>query len=307
MKKNLQLIVVFLFAIQHFSFAQGTGYCGTYTISSPIVWNGKHDTIISGLQITNSNGNCIQLSSCNNIIIQNCKLGPSLGEGVNLYNCTNINITNCSMDSVETGVYAQLCQGVNVTYNDVKNVQGPLPRGQMVQFNDVSGTGNRINYNVVENILGQSYPEDEINLYMSNGTVADPIQIIGNWIRGGGPSTSGGGIMCGDNGGSYFLVQNNILVNPGQYGIAIASGTNLIINNNKVFAKKQSFTNVGLYVWNQYSTNCNTNTVSNNQINYTNSSGTSNGCWNSGNCGTVIGLNTNNCDATIDSTILPVK
>jgi hypothetical protein len=271
------------------------------------VLNGVSNQTITGLEITNPNGHCIELSNCNNITIQNCKLGPSKGEGVNLYNCTNITVTNCSMDSVETGVYAHQCQGVNVTYNDVKNVQGPFPRGQMVQFNTVTGTGNRINYNVVENILGQSYPEDAISLYMTSGTAGDPLQVVGNWIRGGGPSSSGGGIMTGDNGGSYLLVQGNILVNPGQYALAIASGTNITITNNTVFAKKQSFTNVGLYVWNQYATSCNSNTASNNQINWTNSAGAPNGCWNNGNCGTVTGWNTNNCNASIDSTILPVK
>lgn len=55
---------------------------------------------------------------------------------------------------------------------------------------------------------------DAINLYKSNGIAGDPIQVIGNRIRGGGPSTSGGGIMTGDQGGSYILV-SIILVNPG--------------------------------------------------------------------------------------------
>ena len=308
MKNYLQLTFVLLFGIQYFSFAQGTSYCGPYTASAPIILNGVSNQTITGLEITNPTGNCIQLSICNNITIQNCKLGPSTGEGVNLYNCTNINITNCSMEFIETGVYAQQCQGgINITYNDVKNVQGPMPRGQMVQFNTCNGSGNRINYNVGENILGYSYPEDEINLYMSNGTITDTIEVIGNWIRGGGPSTSGGGIMCGDNGGSYILVRDNVLVNPGQYGIAIASGTHITILNNKVFSKKQTFSNVGLFVWNQYPSNCDTNTVSNNQINWTNNAGAPNGCWNSGNCGTVTGWNTNNFNATIDSTILPAK
>ncbi len=121
-----------------------------------------------------------------------------------------------------------------------------MPRGQMVQFNNVKGGGNSINYNVVENILGQSSPEDAISVYMSNGIVGDPIQVVGNWIRGGGPSGSGGGIMVGDYGGSHILVKDNILVDPGQYGIAISSGTGISIKNNKIYAKQQSFTNVGL-------------------------------------------------------------
>ena len=306
MKQRLIFSIVLLISLHAHSLAQGSGYCGPYNASAPIVWNGKHDTIISGLKIENPNGNCVELSNCTNITITNCRFGPSKGEGVTLYKCSNVNINNCSMDSIETGVYALESQGVNINYNDVKNVQGPSPRGQMVQFDKVNGTGNRINWNAGENISGQSFPEDEISLYMSNGTAADSIQVIGNWIRGGGPSTSGGGIMCGDGGGSYIMVKNNSLVNPGQYGIAVSSGNNIMITNNKIYSREYSFTNVGLYIWNQYSTSCDSITASGNEINWTNNQGASNGCWNAGNCGPVI-WNSNTCDANIDSTILPSK
>lgn len=295
------------FVLKSVGLAQGNAYFGPYSFSSPIVWTAKNNELISGLEIHNQTGNCIFLSNCNNVIIQNCKLGPSKGEGVKLISCTNITITNCSMDSVETGVYALNSQGVILIYNDVKNVQGPMPRGQIVQFDKIYGSNNRINYNVGENITGQSNPEDGISLYMSGGTIGDPIQIVGNWIRGGGPSPSGGGIMCGDNGGANIVVRDNILVNPGQYGIAIAGGTNITVKNNKVYGKKQAFTNTGLYIWNQNNTPCYSDTVSNNQINWTNSSGIPNGAWNGANCGNVIGWSSNNFNAAIDSTILPIK
>ena len=306
-KKQILLISIFIVLFQCFSFSQGSKYTGAYKDSSPIALDGVSNQTISGLKITNPGGHCIKLSNCSNITIQNCKLGPSKGEGVFLSNCTNITVTNCSMESVESGVVADVGTGIKVTNNDVKNVQGPMPRGQMVQFGNVTGSGNSISYNVVENILGQSHPEDEISLYMSNGTAQDPIQVIGNWIRGGGPSTSGGGIMTGDMGGSNVLVQDNILVNPGQYGITISSGTNITIKNNKIFSDKLAFSNIGLSAYKQYAIETSGNTIMNNQVNYTNKDGVLNNMWNAGNCGVISGWDTNTYDPNLNSSILPAK
>ncbi|MCF6350680.1 MAG: right-handed parallel beta-helix repeat-containing protein [Flavobacteriaceae bacterium] len=302
-KKILILFILFNCIVT--SYGQGASFCGPYTVSAPIILNGVNNITISELELTNSNGNCITLSNCQNIIIEKCKLGSSIGNGIDLYNCTNITVVDCRMDSVATAVYANECQGISVTNIEVTNVQGPMPRGQMVQFNKVNGTGNRINFNVVENVVGESGQEDAINTFQSNGTIEDPIQIIGNWIRGGGPSNSGGGILVGDSGGSNVIVQNNILVNPGQYGIAVASGTNMQVLSNQVFAQQQSYTNVGIYVWNQYSSPCNSITVMNNKVHWTNNTGALNNRWDGGNCGIINGWDNNDWSANINSTILP--
>ncbi|MBP6662714.1 MAG: right-handed parallel beta-helix repeat-containing protein [Paludibacter sp.] len=279
----------------------------TYKASAPIVWEGVNDKTISSLEINNPGGHCIKLSNCSNITIRNCKLGPSKGEGVFLSNCTNITVTYCTMDSVESGVVADIGSGIKVTYNNVKNVLGPMPRGQMVQFGNVNGSGNCINYNNGENILGQSHPEDEISLYMCNGTAQDPIQVVGNWIRGGGPSGSGGGIMTGDMGGSYILVQDNILINPGQYGITIASGHHITIKNNKIYSKKLPFSNVGLSAYRQYPIDTYANTISDNEVNFTNKNGVLNNMWNAGNAGDVLGWDTNKYNQNLTESVLPSK
>ena len=211
------------------------------------------------------------------------------------------------MDSVESGVVADIGSGIKVTYNNVKNVLGPMPRGQMVQFGNVNGSGNCINYNNGENILGQSHPEDEISLYMCNGTAQDPIQVVGNWIRGGGPSGSGGGIMTGDMGGSYILVQDNILINPGQYGITIASGHHITIKNNKIYSKKLPFSNVGLSAYRQYPIDTYANTISDNEVNFTNKDGVLNNMWNAGNAGDVLGWDTNKYNQNLTESVLPSK
>jgi len=307
MKNFYSVIILLLSQFQFLTFSQGSAYCGPYKHSSPINRNQRHNEIIENFQITNPSGHCIKLIGCSDITIRNCKLGPSKNEGVYLYHCSNITVTNCSMDSVDSGVVADSCTGIKITYNNVKNVLGPLPRGQMVQFGHIYGSDNCINYNIGENIVGQSFPEDEISLYKSNGTPESPIQVIGNWIRGGGPSKSGGGIMAGDNGGSYILVKDNILVNPGQYGITISSGNHIIITNNKIFGERQPFSNVGLSVWNQYSSDCAENTIKYNEVNFTNKSGKLNCFWNAKNCGTVVGWETNYYNPNLKSTILPLK
>ena len=307
MKKYATIIGIFILMIQFYSFGQGSTYTGKFTESNPIKWDGVTNQTISQLKIVNPSGHCISLCNCSNITIQNCKLGPSKNEGVYLYNCSNITVINNSMDSIDSGVVADGCTGIKVIHNDVKNVQGPMPRGQMVQFGNVNGTGNSISYNVVENIQGQSFPEDEISLYMSNGTPEDPIMVIGNWIRGGGPSTSGGGIMSGDNGGSYIIVQDNILVNPGQYGITLSSGNHIIIRNNLIFSEQKPYSNIGLSAYKQYDIVTTSNTIMNNEVNFINKDGILNCLWNAGNCGDIIGWETNIHNSNLNASILPAK
>jgi len=186
---------------------------------------------------------------------------------------------------------------------DSLNIQGPSPRGQFIQLDKVTGSGNRILCNSGVNIGGQSSPEDAINMYKSSGIQIDPLLIAGNKINGGGPSDSGGGIMLGDDGGSYITAMYNVLVNPGQYGIGIASGNNIKILDNQVYAMQQPFTHVGIYVWNQYSSPCFSITVASKRVNYKNSGGISNPFWDGSNCGTIQKKN-NTWSASLDPRII---
>jgi len=175
-----------------------------------------------------------------------------------------------------------------------------------VQFNNVSGGGCTINGNEGQNILGQSSPEDAISLYESKGTAASPITVNGNSILGGGPSSSGGGIMLGDNGGSYETASNNKLVNPGEYGMAISGGDHNSIINNSIYGASQYFTNVGIYVdgINGYAvTNA---TVTGNQVLFYNSSNYENNCWLAPGTATPSGWNTGNVfGANLSTDLLP--
>jgi hypothetical protein len=289
-----------------------TGMLFSQTASGPISYSGRSDLVIEGKAfVASTAAACIQLTNCRNIKIQNCTFTdiPSM-IGVSINGSTNIEITNCRFYSFRGGVYAINSSSIKVTCNYFETIKGPKPRGQIVQFNSVTGGGNRINYNRSEHTLGDGNPEDIINLYGCSGIASDPIQIIGNHLRGGGPSSSGGGIMVGDNGGAYFLVADNVLVNPGQYGIAAPSGSYVTIQNNKVYASQQTFTNVGIYVGLQseitagYACVPSTIRVLNNQVNWTNRDGRKNGFYNCPCCSGITSTG-NNFNSSINASILP--
>lgn len=236
----------------------------TFTASAPISYYNKSNFTISGISTTS-----IKLINCTNVLIINCKVGNSSGVGISISSCKNVKVTGCYLYNVSSGVYAVDSQTVNISGNFGLNMKGPLPRGQFVQFDNVTGAGNRINSNKFQNILGQSTPEDAISIYRSSGTSTDPIQVNSNQIRGGGPSSTGGGIMLGDKGGAYVIAEWNTLVDPGQYGMAIAGGTHMTIYQNNVYSKKQSFSNVGLYYWNQSGLSSSGINISSNNVNFT--------------------------------------
>ena len=280
----------------------------TYKVSAPISLSGVNNLTISGDSIKGGTVPCITLTNCTNIHITHCKLFNSTNVGVNLLNCVNVLVDSSYISNVSTGVYATTSKTIQVVANQMKNMVGPFPRGQFVQFNTCSGAGNSVINNKLENVLGASSPEDAISMYMTNGTAASPVMISGNSIKGGGPSASSGGIMLGDGGNSsYQTAQNNTLVNCGAYGISVAGGSNMQVLNNQIFAAQNTFTNVGICVWNQYATvsGCSVIIVSGNQVNWTNAAGQANGSWNNGNCGTVSGWSNNTWAANITSSILP--
>lgn len=285
-------------------------YTGTndpdYASSAAIDLYGQHDITISGKSISGGSAPLIKLTNCYNIHITGNSLSNSSNVGVYLYNCNNITIDNNYFTKLSTGVYADHTQGgIIVNSNQFLNMQGPFPRGQFVQFNNVKGPGSSISNNRGENITGQSYAEDAISLYQSTGTPSSPVTIKGNWIRGGGPSTSGGGIMLGDNGGSYLYASDNILVDPGQFGMAISGGDHITIINNSIYGRQQSFTNVGLYVNDIGGWKTSDCKVTANKVRYYNKDNYQNNAWLSPNSNKPEGWDANTWGAAIDASMLP--
>lgn len=312
---NISIIlgVVLLCFPFHISYGQGARYTGSYTKSAVIQHVNKSNFVIEGLEITNGGTNLIILYSCENVIIRNNKFASSPTRlAIYLDNCKNITIVDNTFENVQSGLIAHNSQSIKFEYNDVTNIVGNLKgggNGNMVLFDKVSGTGNSVSYNVCENFSGQSSTEDIINLYQSHGTSGSPIMVKGNWLRGGGPSSSGGGIILGDVGGSYQIAEDNIVVDPGQYGISIAGGHNNTLRNNKIYGSRKSYNNVGLYAVNWYEEQGQSHsiTVANNIINYTNKDGNINNWWYGDNMGTINGKETNKYDASMNASILPNK
>ena len=262
-----------------------TGYLALATAAARNISN-QSNVVIENLRFENINGVSLNITGSNNITIRNCFFNKATEEAISIENASNITIENCLFNGVITGVYALQSQTIKIRNNQFVNVRmrSTGGRGQFVQFNNVTGAGNVIEDNKGENFLGESNPEDLISLFNSSGTAASPISIRNNIFRGGGPSTSGGGIMTGDNGGSYQVVENNVLLDPGQYGIASAGGSNISLINNKIYAKQQPFTNNPLYVWAQAGASCSNINVKGNRVNWTDKNGEKNNGWNAGNC-----------------------
>ncbi|TWJ00651.1 parallel beta helix pectate lyase-like protein [Mucilaginibacter frigoritolerans] len=279
----------------------------SYTTSPSINLNGAHDITISGEAITGGTVPAISLSNCYNVHITQNALTNSTDVGIYLYHCYNITIDYNYIANVSTGVYVDhpTAGGTVVNNNQMLNMQGPAPRGQFVQFNTVIGTGNQIEYNKCENISGQSSTQEGVNLYMSNGTASSPIEVIGNWIRGGGPGNASGGIQLGDTGGSYESASGNILVNPGQMGLSVSGGDHISFTNNTIFSAAQSFTNVGIVVWGQAGYAVTNATVSGNQVNFTNSANVENDQWIGPGTSTPAGWSSNILGASINASVLP--
>lgn len=272
--------------------------------SPPLRLERKNGLVLENLRIANSEGLCVELRHCKNITLRNCALGPSLDEGIKLYKCENITIVNCFFSNNSAGVHAQESSTVKVNDNQFANMHFKQDRRQFVQFNGVTGSGNEICRNKGESIPGQSDPEDLINLFRSSGTASSHLLIKGNQFRGGGPSPSGGGILMGDMGGSYVDVEDNILVNPGQYGIAIAGGEHMVVRNNVVFAEYAPWNNVGIYSWNQYSKPCADHAIIGNKVRYVNAKAVNNPYYNGNNCGTIVEKD-NDWNAAINNSVLP--
>lgn len=280
----------------------------SYTSSPAISYNGKSNLTISGLSIQGGTANCITLINCSNIHVTQCSFGNATNVGVNMYNCSNITIDYCYFTRLTTGVYATACTGgIVVDHNQFLNMQGPFPRGQATQFNQCNGTGNSISNNMIQNIDGQCSTQEIISVYKSNGTAASPIQVNSNWIIGGGPSLTCGGLQLGDNGGSYIYASNNIMVNPGAVGLSVSGGDHITVVNNTVYSSATSISNTGVSVWGQAGyavTNC---TVSGNKIKFYNKSGAENDHWIGSGTATPTGWSTNTWGASLTAAILPTS
>lgn len=225
-----------------------------------------------------------------------------INKSVKFTNSTNIKVTNCNF--IGSQLYFIKCVDSSVLNNTFEHSANKATQSHAVQFNQC--TGGVISYNFFSEAVGGSNLSDIISLYKSNGTSAKNIVVEGNYLVGGGPSTTGGGIMLGDNEGSYQIARNNILINPGQYGVAIAGGNYNSIIGNTVLSKQYSWSNVGIYVWgvDARKSIVKNATVQDNKVSWTNKKGMPNPWWYGSN---VYGLTIKNNTTIIYPSSVPKK
>lgn len=254
--------------------------------------SGKSNQVVENKRFTGISGVALKLySGANNITIRNCYFdgNSSTGELVELENASNITIENCLFEGGYAGVYAVGSKNVKVLNCQFVNMRirwnGSTfaGRGVFVQFNGCNSVE-------VSGCKGENFPEadpeDMISMYKTSNAV------IKNNIFRGNPqsnwSASGGGIIGGDNGGDNILIEGNTLMTPGNYGVALAGGSNSKILNNKIYSERNAVSNNPLYTWGQGVPLSNI-TVSGNKVYWIDKNGAVNRGWNAG--GTNVNYN----------------
>jgi len=255
------------------AFSSATGDCLTITESN---------VVVEGVDVGPCKGVGINILG-SNVTVLNSRIHDTAGVGVLVNESRYVQVYNSVFTRNATGVYAVNAKYVRVTRNTFNQMLGPMPRGQCVQFNNVTGGSSSI----TDNECGSAV-SDGINVFQSSGTVSSPIQISGNNINTASVLRSTGGITLGDNGGSYQIATGNKIANSGGVGMCVAGGTYISVIGNTMTSPQLPWSNVGLCVWEQGGGPCNNITLRNNMINWVNSEGFTNNYWNVGNCGPLL-------------------
>lgn len=298
------------------------------TPSEPIVLRNRKSVRIERLKIDADVS--IDLRDCEDVVIISCNvrsiragnvkrlriynsfIHDSENNAVNLDGCDDVVVQGNRMERIATGVYAHKSTAVQVVGNLCIDVQGPMPRGQLAQFDKVTGPNNLILGNIAVNHHGRSNPEDTINLYQSVGTADSPIRVENNILLGDpergshGFSDSGSGIMLGDGGGQHQLCTGNTLHSPGQVGIGVAGGGDITVASNLVYGETSNVANVGIYTWNQYKDQPTGDVlVADNRVAWVNAQGRNNSYWNGDGFTKVTQRNNRFDDPTIHPGLFP--
>lgn len=292
-----------------------------YTVqTTPMVLNNPQNVVIENICFDSDHyleTTSLLIWGGQNIIIRNCKFrGKSKARALHIDGATNVAIYNCVFENVYMGARLTKCHGgIRAFSNDYINIRagfdGGFTAGGACQLTYNNGGDYRIQDSIYEGTVGESSIEDVYNLYSCSFDDDSPLINRNNWIRNGGPGNTSGGALIGDDDGvvksKRAIIENNIFVNPGQYGVSLAGGDYGIIRNNKVYAAQRPWTNVGLIAVNWAGDGSVGNVVANNQVKWIGRNGSDSPYWVHESAGVLEGWETNNFNAPIDESILPVK
>jgi PKD repeat protein len=309
------------------------------TPSGPINLAGQNGTVVENLHITNPSGDCLVISNSTNITIRRSEIGPCGGHGVKISGGSTTGIYDSyihpekplATDCCDThdGIFANKTSNLTIQGNVIaygeSNIEisnsttvtaignfllNPIDsdpsqpadgqsRGQNFQaWGGNSGVNVENNYALSSTdrskYLFPENQEDSINFGLTNG-----ILVQGNYITGG-HSPSGCGVIADDASNSAQFL-NNRLLDTGQCGLSIASGTNQVVKDNRILNRTPvtGGGNTAIMVWNQYSSACGPVAVSGNIATESKPDGSQSGFWNGGGCGTLSSANNTFDDAAL--------
>lgn len=283
---------------------------------SPTTYNNAGTVLINAKSFTNlntgvNNGDALYISGTGNITITNTYFGPTRRNAITVENFTGtLTIDYCLYVSNKLAIEVATSNCViRITNSQCINPFGaPECKGQFFQSTGSNLINSYIEGCAMENFLGEGSTEDWISLFSttSSGTT---FKISNCLVRGGGPSISGGGFMLGDHGGSGAIVENNKLLNPGNYQIAVSGGYNYVVQNNLAYSDNPAYSRIAMYAYGQVGYACGNVTFQNNGLWIFNG----NSWWPgdpSESCGTIIGANpwitqTNNTSLTLAQLAFP--
>ncbi|MGO8845029.1 MAG: DUF4082 domain-containing protein [Methylocella sp.] len=223
-----------------------------YVSSGPIVVQSDNQ-VISHLNITTTSGPGINTNGHNGVQIKDVAInhsGPNPGIYVNggsnvsisyadilntgaptsganpssnmlsisCLSSSGLTVSNVRLTSGSSGIYLQSCPNNNLSYIEVHDQRGPMPRGQAVQWN-ASGPGTLTNFS--DELVATSWPEDNINVYESTGITISNGLVSGSQNAN---SPSGDGVMV-ESSSNNVTVTNVDAVGQSNGCFAIYSGS----------------------------------------------------------------------------------
>jgi len=296
--------------------------CSSSAPADGLVIDGVDGREIRGLRLTSQSGNCLTIRNSRNITIRESEIGPcgtTTGphHGIQVLNSTGIKIYDnyihpehraakcCDSgngilldDSGEIAIQGnviafgesnievhQNVQHVTITGNFLLNPQGVFPRGQQVQAWHSHDITVENNYTLASREAKYKMPENQEDA-LSFG-FSRQILVRGNYVRGG-QSVSGCGIIA-DEAADAVHFQSNTVIDTGQCGIGVASGTSPIVEGNKIRIRNPvpNGGNTALYVWKQPTAPCGPTRIARNIATTVRADGTHSGWWNGGGCDPV--------------------